>query len=124
MMRKFLLFFLILIAQTYSFSQTTSKITITDEQLKVANLIFVEHKKFSEEIPLLKKQITNLELLDLSWQKSDSIKSQEIQYYKYKVIESNKAYNKLEIKTNKYKTATIVVSSSLVIAILTFLLVR
>jgi hypothetical protein len=87
-------------------------------------LIFVEHKKFSEEIPLLKKQIINLELLDLSWQKSDSIKSQEIQYYKYRIIESDKSYNKLEIKTNKYKTATIVLSSSLVIAILTFLLVK
>lgn len=87
-------------------------------------MIFVEHKKFSEEIPLLKKQIINLESLDLSWQKSDSIKSQEIQYYKYKIIESDKSYNKLEIKTNKYKTATIVLSSSLVIAILTFLLVK
>jgi hypothetical protein len=87
-------------------------------------LIFVEHKKFSEEIPLLKKQITNLESLDLSWQKSDSIKSQEIQYYKYRIIESDNSYNKLEIKTNKYKTATIVLSSSLVIAILTFLLVK
>lgn len=123
-MRRFLLFFLILIAQTYSFSQTTSKITITDDQLRVANLIFVEHKKFSEEIPLLKKQIINLESLDLSWQKSDSIKSQEIQYYKYRIIESDNSYNKLEIKTNKYKTATIVLSSSLVIAILTFLLVK
>lgn len=87
-------------------------------------MIFVEHKKFSEEIPLLKKQITNLESLDLSWQKSDSIKSQEIQYYKYRIIESDNSYNKLEIKTNKYKTATIVLSSSLVIAILTFLLVK
>lgn len=123
-MKRFLLFFLILIAQTYSFSQTTSKITITDDQLRVANLIFVEHKKFSEEIPLLKKQIINLESLDLSWQKSDSIKSQEIQYYKYRIIESDNSYNKLEIKTNKYKTATIVLSSSLVIAILTFLLVK
>lgn len=87
-------------------------------------MIFVEHKKFSEEIPLLKRQIDNLEMLDLSWQKSDSIKSQEIQYYKYKIIESDKSYNKLEIKTNRYKTATIVVSSSLIIAILTFLLVK
>lgn len=87
-------------------------------------MIFVEHKKFSEEIPLLKKQIINLESLDLSWQKSDSIKSQEIQYYKYKIIESDKSYNKLEIKTNKYKTTTMILSSSLVIAILTFLLVK
>ena len=54
--RKLLLCLMILLP-TYSFSQTTSTITITPEQLKTTNLIFLEHEKYTKEVPLLNKKI-------------------------------------------------------------------
>gem|GEM_PF-2867829 len=64
-----------------SFSQTTSTITITPEQLKTTNLIFLEHKKYSEEVPLLEKKIDTLEKINKSWIHTDSIRrANELQY--------------------------------------------
>ena len=56
-------------------------VTITDKQLKTANLIFLEHEKLSKEVPLLNKKISNLEKIDSIWQHTDSIrKSNELKY--------------------------------------------
>lgn len=58
-------------------------VTITDKQLKTANLIFLEHKKLSKEVPLLNEKISNLEKINSTWQHTDSIrKSNELKYIK------------------------------------------
>jgi exonuclease VII small subunit len=36
-------------------------------------LIFAEHKQLTETVPLLNRQITNLELINKSWERTDSI---------------------------------------------------
>ena len=124
MKKLFLIFFLILTVQTFSFSQTTSNITITSEQLKVTNLIFAEHKKFSEEIPMLKKQIYNLEMLDKSWQKTDSIKSQDLRMCRQQLVNANATIEHLNTKHLRQKYVTIGCSSAIVAILLTFLLVK
>lgn len=70
-MRKHLLLCLVLIVPILCYSQDTLR--ITSEQLKITNLIFAEHKKYSQTIPLLEKQISNLLLINKSWEKTDSI---------------------------------------------------
>lgn len=58
-------------------------VTITDKQLKSANLIFLEHEKLSKEVPLLNEKISNLEKINSTWQHTDSIrKSNELKYIK------------------------------------------
>lgn len=58
-------------------------VTITDKQLKAANLIFLEHEKLSKEVPLLNEKISNLEKINSIWQHTDSIrKSNELKYIK------------------------------------------
>ena len=60
-------------------------VTITDKQLKTANLIFLEHEKLSKEVPLLNEKISNLEKINSTWQHTDSIrKSNELKYIKTK----------------------------------------
>ena len=58
-------------------------VTITDKQLKTANLIFLEHEKLSKEVPLLNEKISNLEKINSTWQHTDSSrKSNELKYIK------------------------------------------
>ena len=115
---------LLTIVPIFGSSQTTSKITITNEQLKTANIIFAEHAKFSSEIPLLKYQVTNLKNLNKSWEKTDSIrKTQLVEYYgvirdQDKSIEGLQKSLKRQRKVMRYG----VVSS--VILIVTCLLVK
>lgn len=59
-------------------SQDTLKITITSNQLRTANLIFAEHKEFSNIIPLLKEENLNLKIINDYWYKTDSIKSLQL----------------------------------------------
>lgn len=76
MIKRLLLLCLVLIVSTlFSTASTLSdSLKITKEQLQITNVIFLEHKKFSEQIPLLKQQITNLEQINESWKQTDSIK--------------------------------------------------
>lgn len=69
----------------WSFSQTTypkltsdSLIVITPQQLKAANLIFLEHKKLKLQVPELNKQIVSYESLINSYTQSDSLKNSQI----------------------------------------------
>lgn len=81
MRKKGLLLWLMILLPICSFSQTTSTITITPEQLKTTNLIFLEHKKYSEEVPLLEQKVEVLEKINKSWLHTDSIrKANELQY--------------------------------------------
>lgn len=76
MLKKILCLALLMIPHTYLFSQDTLR--ITTDHIKIANNIFIEHKKFSEQIPLLKQQINNLEQINTTWVRSDSIKNLQI----------------------------------------------
>lgn len=71
-MRTFFIIGLLAIGNTI-YSQNTSTITITSEQLRTATLIFAEHQKLSETVPLLEHKITNLTLINESWERTDSI---------------------------------------------------
>ena len=69
---------LLTIACSSIHSQDTSKITITSDQLRTANLIFAEHKEYSKLIPLLKLENSNLQTINKSWVRTDSINKAQI----------------------------------------------
>lgn len=69
-MRTITIIFLVLLNLDV-FSQNT--VVITSEELRTANLIFLEHKQLKETVPLLEWRISNLELINDSWRKTDSI---------------------------------------------------
>ena len=94
MIKKLIVLCLLMIVSLWSHSQDTLK--ITREQLKITNIIFAEHSKFSQEVPLLKQQISNLELINDSWKKTDSLKQNQLQ------IQSN-IINEQTIKIDKLK---------------------
>lgn len=89
MIKKLLLLCLVLIVSTSSFSQDTLK--ITSEQLRLTNVIFLEHKKFSEQVPLLQQQITNLEQINESWKQTDSIRKSQLLYCNQVIEDKNKS---------------------------------
>lgn len=80
-----------------------AQITITSEQLRETNLIFLEHKQFKQQIPLLQLQIDNLEQVNYSWQKTDSINQTVIYNYKNQLIDKDKSINNLSksLENNK-----------------------
>lgn len=99
MKRRKIALLIMMLVPIYSFSQHISNptlidtihlsipvneselVTITDKQLKTANLIFLEHEKLSKEVSLLNEKISNLEKIDSTWQHTDSIrKSNELKY--------------------------------------------
>lgn len=89
-----------------NYSQNTSTITITNEQLQTANIIFAEHYKFSQQIPLLNKQIENLKLLNVSWQKTDSIRKIQLNDCNRVIKDQNKTIDDLN-KSLKIKNNTV-----------------
>lgn len=93
MIKRLLLLCLVLIVSTSSFSQDTLR--ITSEQLRLTNVIFLEHKKFSEQVPLLNQQITNLEQINESWKRTDSINQSRIVHYSQVIEDKNKSIEDL-----------------------------
>lgn len=88
-MKKFvILFFLILSMTTTCFSQSISSgiekdsiVLITPDQLKEANLIFIEHQKLLRENDLLFKQISNYKLDNELLLKTDSLRTLQLENY-------------------------------------------
>lgn len=58
---------------------------LTPKEVTTINLIFAEHKKWSNEVPLLNRQINNLEALNHTYVVSDSLKTRQITTYKDKL---------------------------------------
>ena len=83
------------------YSQNTSTVTITSEQLKTTNLIFAEHQMLSETVPLLKSKITNLELINKSWEKTDSIHRVQLLYYGNIIEDKNRSIEGLNKSLKK-----------------------
>lgn len=103
--RKLLLCLMILLP-TYSFSQTTSTITITPEQLKTTNLIFLEHEKYTKEVPLLNKKIEILEEINKSWLHTDSIRRINEKQYNAIIKKDSIKITQLQSSHKKYKVVT------------------
>lgn len=103
--RKLLLCLMILLP-TYSFSQTTSTITITPEQLKTTNLIFLEHEKYTKEVPLLNKKIETLEEINKSWLHTDSIRKINEKQYNTIIKKDSIKITQLQSSHKKYKVVT------------------
>ena len=119
--RKLLLCLMILLP-TYSFSQTTSTITITPEQLKTTNLIFLEHEKYTKEVPLLNKKIETLEEINKSWLHTDSIRRINEKQYNAIIKKDSIKITQLQSLHKKYKVVTKI--SIIVNIILACLLVK
>lgn len=104
-------------------SQDTSKIIITSDQLRTANLIFAEHKEYSKLVPLLQKENTNLQLINNTWIVTDSIKTKCL-YQKTQIIEQqNTTIEKLENDIKKYTTiCSTITGVSIIVTILCFLM--
>ena len=97
MIKRYLLFYLILIAPILSISQTTSdSIKISSEQLKITNLIFAEHAKLSNQVLLLKNQVRNLEKVDSIWLHTDSIRRKQITQYEQIIQQQESKLNKIK----------------------------
>ena len=99
MKRKLKLLSVCLLIPLISFGQTISKDTgliITPQQLRTTNLIFLEHEKWSKQIPLLKQQIQNYQKLDSLAYKHDSLQTQQL-------IDLNNTIDLQEKKINKLK---------------------
>lgn len=108
-----------MIVSIWSYSQNTSTITITSDQLKTANLIFLEHKLSLEKIDILNNQIDNLNNLNEYLILKDSINNNNIEYYK---IQYDNLYKEIDIydnRLNKYKKITF---GSITFSIVTVLL--
>ena len=119
--RKLLLCLMILLP-TYSFSQTTSTIIITPEQLKTTNLIFLEHEKYTKEVPLLNKKIETLEEINKSWLHTDSIRRINEKQYNAIIKKDSIKITQLQSSHKKYKVVTKI--SIIVNIILACLLVK
>lgn len=101
------------------YSQDISKITITSNQLRTANLIFAEHKEFSRLVPLIQQENTNLQIINKTWERTDSIKTSQISQ-QYKMIErQNENIDKLK---KSIKVRNTVTGVSLITALLCLLL--
>lgn len=99
MKRKLKLLSICLLIPLISFGQTISKDTglvMTPQQLRITNLIFLEHEKWSKQIPLLKQQIQNYQKLDSLAAKHDSLQVQQL-------VDLNKTIDLQERKIHKLK---------------------
>ena len=97
MIKRYLLFYLILIAPISSTSQTISdSIKISSEQLKTTNLIFAEHDKLYNQVLLLENQISNLEKVDSIWLHTDSIRRKQITQYEQVIQQQESKLNKIK----------------------------
>ena len=101
------------------YSQDTSRITITSDQLRTANLIFADHKEFSRLVPLIQQENANLQIINKTWERTDSIKTSQISQ-QYKMIErQNENIDKLK---KSIKVRNTVTGVSLITALLCLLL--
>lgn len=118
MKKRKIAFLVMILVPIYSFSQTTSSptmidtihleipvnpsdlVSITDKQLKIANLIFLEHEKMFQEIPLLEAKISNLEKIDSIWHHTDSVRSVNETNYINTILNNNTDIQKLKKEKN------------------------
>lgn len=126
-MLKRIVAFLILITGVQSgFCWTNdSTVSITSDQLKYANLIFVEHKKLLEENDLLTQQVQNYQAKTDFLLRTDSLRVAQITNYQLinktyatQIEDLNKAIKKKNRAVTCWKIGGITVSVGLVLFLL------
>ena len=132
MKRIVILFLAILLVRITCFSSSTSEVTrqdstvsITSDQLKYANLIFVEHKKLLEENDLLTQQVQNYQAKTDFLLRTDSLRVAQITNYQLinetyatQIEDLNKAIKKKDRAVTCWKIGGITVSVGLVLFLL------
>ena len=113
MIRIIMLFLISLLTMTTSFSQTISittendtMICITPQQLKTANLIFLEHDKLNKENEVMQSQINALKFLYEDELRIDSLYENAITELNLTVEQCNKDIRKQEKLTKRAKRWT------------------
>lgn len=121
MMKKLIILYLMMTVPILSFSQDTLK--ITSSQLKTTNIIFSEHAKFSKQLPLLEKQIVNLNNINNSWVRTDSVRKSQISQYSLMIEDQNKSIENLKKSINiKKKVITYGAAAAVVTVVLCLVL--
>ena len=82
-------------------STKITRITITSDQLRTANLIFAEHKELSTLVPLLQQENTNLRVVNQTWERTDSIRRYQIQRQNQIISQQELDLNKMEKSLNR-----------------------
>ena len=132
MKRITLLLLITLLVKIMCFSSNTSRVIrqastvlITSDQLKYANLIFVEHKKLLEENRLLYQQVENYKAKTNNLLKTDSLRVEQIANYQHinekhilQIDNLNKAIKKKDRTVTCWKIGGITVSIGLVLFLL------
>ena len=122
----------ILLTTTICFSQTTSVetnpdsiVSVTSEQLKYANLIFVEHEKLLIENSLLNTQIRNYQSKLKLAEETDSLRLSQISQYKgineaysLQIRELNKSLSKKDKTILGLKIGCVTVSAGIILLLL------
>ena len=122
----------ILLMTTICFSQTTSVetnpdsiVSVTSEQLKYANLIFVEHEKLLIETSLLNTQIGNYQSKLKLAEETDSLRLSQISQYKgineaysLQIGELNKSLSKKDKTILGLKIGCVTVSAGIILLLL------
>ena len=122
----------ILLTTTICFSQTTSVetnpdsiVSVTSEQLKYANLIFVEHEKLLIENSLLNTQIGNYQSKLKLAEETDTLRLSQISQYKgineaysLQIRELNKSLSKKDKTILGLKIGCVTVSAGIILLLL------
>ena len=85
-------------------AQDTLRITVTSDQLQTTALIFAEHKKYSELVPILQQENLNLHTVNNSWIHTDSLKTLQLQKKEQEMLKQAQHIEKVE-KNLKITTA-------------------
>lgn len=132
MKRIVILFLAILLVRTICFSSTISEtiaqdsiVSITSEQLKYANLIFIEHKQLLKENKLLHNQVKNYQLKTDYLLQTDSLRVSQLKnylsindMYVQQIYDLNKAIKKENYTVTCWKIGSITVTVGLVLFLL------
>lgn len=132
MKRIIVLLLIILLARIIGFSLNTlqetpqdSIVLITSDQLKYANLIFVEHSKLLKENSLLQELVDSYKIKTNMYIETDSLKNEQIVNYQQinksnesQIKDLNNALKRKESSLNYWKIGGITVSVGLLILLL------
>lgn len=132
MKRITILFLTILLVRTICFSSNTSEairqgstVSITSDQLKYTNLIFIEHKKLLEENKLLLQQVQNYKVKTNYLLTTDSLRVAQMSNYQLinrgystQIENLNKTIKKKDRAVTCWKIGGITVSIGLVLFLL------
>lgn len=129
MKRSVILLVISLLTTIATFSQNTypknigdSLVVITSEQLKQANLIFLEHSYLLDENNILVNKIDLQNELILNYHKMDSINRANVIKLSNELDFSKSKIDRLNKQLNNHKTYFWIGGSALVISIIAFLL--